>query len=179
MTAPFIGEIRLFGFNFAPRNWALASGQIVAISQNTALFSILGTTYGGNGQTTFALPNLNGTAGMGVGNGAGLSPRDLGEVTGEATVTLLSTEMPTHTHLVNTAVVATSTPAQLNNVPNATALMSFSGPGAAYGEVATPAVVMSPLAVGFAGGGLPHSNQQPYLTLNFCIAVQGVFPARN
>ena len=179
MAEPFLGEIRLFGFNFAPRGWALASGQIISIAQNTALFSLLGTTYGGNGQTTFALPNLNGTAAMGNGNGSGLTPRDLGEVTGATTVTLATTEMPTHTHLVNTAVVATITPAQLNNVPNATALMSFSGPGAAYGEVATPAVAMSPLAVGLAGGGLPHSNQQPYLTLNFCIAVSGVFPARN
>lgn len=179
MAEPFLGEIRLFGFNFAPRGWALASGQIISIAQNTALFSLLGTTYGGNGQTTFALPNLNGTAAMGNGNGAGLTPRVLGETVGETNVTLLSTEMPTHTHLVNAAILATATPAQLNNVPNSTALLSLSGPKAAYGETATPAVAMSPLAVGVAGGGQPHSNQQPYLTLNFCIAVSGVFPARN
>ena len=179
MTAPFVGEIRLFGFNYPPRGYALASGQLLPIQQNTALFSILGTTYGGNGTSNFALPNLNGIAAMGNGNGPGLTPRVLGEMLGETTVTLLSTEMPTHTHLVNTAVVATITPAQLNNVPNATALMSFSGPNGAYGETATPAVPMSPLAVGSAGGGQPHSNQQPYLTLNYCIALQGIFPSRN
>jgi microcystin-dependent protein len=179
VTAPFVGEVRVFGFNFPPRGYLLASGQLIPISQNTALFSILGTTYGGNGTSNFALPNLNGTAGMGNGNGPGLTPRVLGETLGETSVTILNTEMPAHNHLVNAANVAIVTPAQLNNTPNNTALLSFSGPGNAWGETASPPVNMSPLAIGPAGGSQPHSNVQPYLTLNFCVAVQGVFPPRN
>jgi microcystin-dependent protein len=179
VTAPFIGEVRIFGFNFAPRNYMLASGQLLSIAQHTALFSILGTTYGGNGTTNFALPNLNGTACMGNGNGAGLTPRVLGEQVGETTVTILSTEMPMHNHMMNSAVVATVTPAQLQKTPGPTALFSFSGPGNAYSTVATPAVNMSPLAIGPTGGNQPHTNVQPFLVLNYCIAIQGLFPTRN
>ncbi len=152
-----------------------ASGQLIPISQNTALFSILGTTYGGNGTSNFALPNMNGTAGMGNGNGLGLTPRVLGETTGETNVTLLLTEIPSHNHLAECRGRQLSTTAQLNNILNATALLSFS-------DLTTPgrvgaSVAMSPLAIGpSAGGSQPHSNVQPYLVVNFCIAVRGIFP---
>jgi microcystin-dependent protein len=171
MTEPFVGEIRMFGFNFAPRNYATCQGQILPIAQNTALFSLLGTTYGGNGQTTFALPDLQGRAPMSFDQGPGLSPRDLGEVGGSEFVTLLSTEMPAHNH----SLAAQSSPADRANASGA-ALAASADPVYSTGSSAG---TMHPQAVGFVGGGQPHDNMQPYLVVNFCIALRGVFPARN
>jgi microcystin-dependent protein len=182
VTAPFIGEIRIFGFNFPPRNYAFAQGQILPIAQNTALFSILGTTYGGNGQTTFALPNFSGYVPMGNGDGPGLSSYVLGEISGAPTVTIDTTTMPNHNHGLNAAAPNPQNPSQIVGTPTNTAFLSASGPGSAYtNPPITPGTLvnMAPTAISLTGGGQPHSNQQPFLVLNFCIALQGIFPPRN
>jgi microcystin-dependent protein len=172
MANPFLAEIRIFPFNFAPKGWALCDGQILPISQNTALFSLLGTTYGGDGKSNFALPNLQGSAPMHPDQGPGLSLHVLGETSGSDTVTLLQSEMPAHTH----GVQASTTPDQLTPVNNAWA-SGQKGFGNFYAPPGNN-VNMSPAATSPAGGGHPHNNLQPYLTLNFCIALQGVFPPR-
>jgi microcystin-dependent protein len=180
MANPFLAEIRIFAGNFAPHGWAFCDGQILSISQNTALFSLLGTTYGGDGRSTFALPNLQGSAPLQAGQGLGLSLYSLGQTGGEQTVTLLTSEMPSHGH-------------------------SAQGYGAANGDLASPAnakswskaaygrqgfkmyapsvgggnVQMNPSALGITGGSLPHNNLPPFLGLTFIIALQGVFPARS
>lgn len=171
MADPFVAEIRIFPFNFAPKGWAFCNGQILPISQNTALFSLLGTTYGGDGKSTFALPNLQDSAAMHPGQGQGLSLRDLGEIGGSQYVTLIQTEIPAHTHSFSMSV----RPADNIN-PSGLAL----GTGnAVYATAAgAPQVSMAPQSLSVAGGSQPHNNMQPYLTLNFCIALQGVFPAR-
>ena len=170
---PFVAEIRIVPFNFAPKGWAFCDGQILPLSQNTALFSLLGTTYGGDGKSTFALPNLQGRSPMHPGQGQGLSLRDLGEMGGAETVTLLVSEMPTHTHTVNslTALATTTTPTS-----GTTLGRSVNGP--AYADPAGSFQTFAPEALTPAGGSLPHNNLQPYLTLNYIIALQGVFPAR-
>jgi len=177
MADPFVAEIRIFGFNFAPQGWAQCDGQILAISQNTALFSLLGTTYGGNGQSTFALPDLQGNAAMQHGQGPGLSLRDLGEIGGEQSVTLIISEMPAHTHTPTNAKPAGGLPDPTGNMWGT----SSAGKVAAnfYAPAVGTAVNMNPLAFGLNGGGLPHNNLMPYLVLNFCIALQGVFPSRS
>lgn len=175
MADPFVAEIRIFPFNFAPNGWAFCNGQILPISQNTALFSLLGTMYGGNGQSTFALPNLQGSAAMFHGQGPGLSLRDIGETGGSQTVTLLVTEMPLHTHTVN-GKVAGGQPNPTNLVwgtSNATKVAANF-----YAPAAPAPVAMNPGALAIGGGGLPHNNLMPYNTLNFNIALQGVFPPR-
>jgi microcystin-dependent protein len=172
MADPFVAEIRIFPFNFAPKGWAFCDGQLLPISQNTALFSLLGTTYGGDGKSTFALPDLQGSAPMQPGQGQGLSLRDLGEQGGTESVTLLVSEIPSHTHSWN----ANAAPALLNAPDNGRAIARSSG-GTAY-KVINPDSQMAPQALSPTGGSLPHNNMQPYLTLNFCIALQGVFPAR-
>jgi microcystin-dependent protein len=175
MSDQFVAEIRIFPFNFAPKGWAFCNGQLLPISQNTALFSLLGTTYGGDGKSNFALPNMQSNTPMQQGQGPGLSLRDLGEVGGEQAVTLLQTEMPAHSH---TAIAATGG-GQGSPVSNAwasglkTGPSLYSPPGANNKNVA-----MNPLALNIAGGNLPHNNMMPYLTLNFCIALQGIFPPR-
>lgn len=175
MADPFVAEIRIFPFNFAPLGWALCNGQLLPISQNTALFSLLGTTYGGNGTTNFALPNLQGNAPMHPGQGPGLSLHDLGETGGSDTVTLLQTELPAHSH----SLTAQSQPAQLPG-PAADRTFARSSGGFAYKPAPfTTVVPFNPNMIGPAGGSLPHNNLQPYLTLNFCIALQGVYPPRN
>lgn len=173
MTAPFVGEIKMFGFNFPPRNYTFCSGQLLPISQNTALFSLLGTTFGGNGTTNFALPNLQGRAPMGFGPGAGpgLSQRDLGEVAGSESVTLLQTEMPAHNH----GMSAQNSRADRANASGAALAASADQ---VYSS-SSPSATLHPLEIGFTGGNQPHNNLQPLLTLNFCIALRGVFPARN
>lgn len=170
---PFVAEIRIFGFNFAPTGWAMCNGQILPISQNTALFSLLGTTYGGNGQSTFALPNMISNAPMHPGQGPGLSLHDLGEQGGSETVTVLESEIPAHTHFAQ----AFPNPGNVNTGDPTLALARSKG-GSAYKAPPQTVVQMAFQAIGIAGGSQPHNNMMPYLTLNFCIALQGVFPPR-
>jgi microcystin-dependent protein len=170
---PFVAEIRIFPFNFAPTGWAMCNGQLLPISQNTALFSLLGTTYGGDGKSTFALPGLEGNVPMHPGQGQGLSLRDLGEIGGSETVTLLVSEIPLHTH----AAMANINPANLA-APSPARSLARASPGTAYNPGPQNITQFAVEALSPAGGSLPHTNLQPYLTLNFCIALQGVFPPR-
>jgi microcystin-dependent protein len=172
MADPFVAEIRIFPFNFAPKGWAWCDGQLMPLSQNTALFSLLGTTYGGDGKSTFALPDLQGRAPMHPGQGPGLSLHDLGETGGSETVTLLESEIPVHTHGL---MAYPSDPAD-RFIPTGASL-ARSNNGQAWGP-ANNLVPMSPLALTPAGGDQPHNNMMPYLTFYFCIALQGVFPPR-
>lgn len=175
MSSPFVAEIRMFAGNFAPRGWASCDGQILPISQNTALFSLLGTTYGGDGKSTFALPNFQGSAPMGQGQGPGLSSRFLGEIGGEQNVTLLDAQMPQHNHGYQAgaggARGGASTPAA-----------NFLGSGnAGVDKIYAPSganSTMSPQAISITGSSFPHNNMPPYLCVFFIIAMQGVFPAR-
>jgi microcystin-dependent protein len=175
MSSPFVAEIRIFPFNFAPKGWAFCNGQILPISQNTALFSLLGTTYGGNGQSTFALPNMQGSAPMQPGQGPGLSLHDLGETGGSETVTLLESEIPSHSH---TWMAAANPPPSNGGLPDPSVVLGRSSGGTGYKQVPSNLVPMADQAIAPVGGNLPHNNMQPYLTLNFCIALQGVFPPR-
>jgi len=172
MSDPFVAEIRIFPFNFAPQGWAWCDGQLLPLSQNTALFSLLGTTYGGNGKSNFALPDLQGRAPMHPGQGPGLSLHDLGETGGSETVTLLESEIPSHSHALMARMEDASTPAPAGNhlarVPGDQ--MYQTNPGSL--------VQMSDNALPPAGGDAPHNNLQPYLTFYFCIALQGIFPPR-
>ncbi|MDE2595705.1 MAG: phage tail protein [Sphingomonadales bacterium] len=179
MSDPFIAEIRMVAFNFAPRGWMLCNGQLLPIQQYTAVFSILGTTYGGNGQTNFALPNFQGRVPVGMGSGPGLAPVNLGEVAGTESVTLLSTEMPNHGHTLNCGVLTPQNGAQNVAVPTTQAMFGLSGPNQTYADSPTPAVSFNPAALALSGGNQPHENRQPYRTVNFVIAVQGIFPPRN
>jgi len=172
MSDPFVAEIRVLPFNFAPVGWATCDGQLLPISQNTALFSLLGTNYGGDGKSTFGLPRLTGRFAMGEGQGPGLSQRSLGEDLGAASVTLLTSEMPAHNHdLKAGASGLAASPAGALPAPAANGASTYRAPGA-------PAP-MAADAIGVAGGGQPHENRQPYLGLMFCIALQGIFPSRN
>ncbi|MEA2870128.1 MAG: hypothetical protein QOH67_104 [Hyphomicrobiales bacterium] len=174
MADPFVAEIRIFGFQFAPKGWAFCDGQLLPLSQNTALFSLLGTTYGGDGKSTFALPNMQGNAPMHPGQGPGLSLHDLGETGGSQTVTLLESEIPTHSH---TLMASNEDGTQGSLTANITIANSVGGK--LYQTITNANVVpMNFGALGPAGGSLPHNNMQPFLTLNFCIALQGVFPPR-
>jgi microcystin-dependent protein len=177
MSDQFVGEIRIFGFNFAPLNWALCNGQLMPISQNTALFSLLGTTYGGDGKSTFALPNLQNSAPLQQGQGPGLSLYDLGEVGGESAVTLQTSQIPVHSH----------TPACLNgpgtsNSPAgnilASAMVGRQGESR-YSASPGTSPTMSPQALQPTGSNQPHNNMPPFLTVNFCIALAGIFPPRS
>jgi microcystin-dependent protein len=165
---PFVGEIRPFAFNFPPKGWAKCDGQLLPLSQNTALFSLLGTTYGGDGKTNFALPNLQGSSPLHPGQGPGLTGRSLGEAAGEQSLTLLASELPAHTHPQPQA----STSERTTNRPG-------SGVPAKGGAYASGSDANSSwVPAGPVGGDQPHSNLQPYLTTTFCIALQGVFPPR-
>lgn len=171
---PFVAEVRIFAFNFPPTGWAFCNGQLMPISQNTALFSLLGTTYGGDGKSTFALPNLQGMSAMHPGQGQGLSLRDLGEQGGTEFVTLLESEMPAHPHSLNANPQPAST-----GVPAAQTSLARGFGGSPYKQTPfAPTVQMAFQALAPAGGSLPHNNLMPYLALNFCIALQGVFPPR-
>jgi microcystin-dependent protein len=171
MADPFVAEIRIFPFNFAPKGWAWCDGQLMPLSQNTALFSLLGTTYGGDGKSNFALPDLQGRAPMHPGQGPGLSLHDLGEAAGSEIVTLLQSEIPAHSHSYSVAGQL-----GLNNSP-ANQLCAV-GDGINLYAPATNLTPMAPEALAPAGGDQPHNNMQPYLTFYFCIALQGVFPPR-
>jgi len=173
MSDPFVAEIRMFGFSFAPKGWAQCNGQLLPISQNTALFSLLGTFYGGDGKSTFALPDLQASSPMFWGQGSGLGLYDLGQQGGSEFITLLTSEIPIHTHVLrgDANVAETPDPSQ-NSLARATSIN-------AYQTVSNANLVgMAFQAVGIAGGDSPHNNMQPYLTVNFCIAMQGVFPPR-
>jgi len=170
---PFVAEIRIFPFNFAPKGWAFCDGQILPLSQNTALFSLLGTTYGGDGKSNFALPNMQGNAPMHPGQGPGLSLHDLGEIGGNETVSLLESEIPSHSHSMsvqNVPLGSVVTPS--NNT------LDRPASGNLFNKANPAVVAMAPETLAPAGGDQPHNNMQPYLTLNFCIALQGVYPPR-
>jgi microcystin-dependent protein len=177
---PYLGTILMVGFNFAPVGWALCNGQLLSISQNTALFSLLGTIYGGDGVSTFALPNLQSRVPVHQGQGSGLSPYVIGQPGGTENVTLLATQMPSHNHLINVNNTPGTAPDPTNNIQaeagtgdprNPTLTSQFTN--------AASTGTMAQNAVGQAGGNQPHANIQPYLTINFIIALQGVFPSRS
>jgi microcystin-dependent protein len=172
MADPFVAEIRIFGFNFPPTGWAFCNGQMMPISQNTALFALLGTTYGGDGKSTFALPNLQDNAPMHPGQGPGLSLHDLGEESGSQFVTLLTSEIPVHTHAFQVSRGTAS-----EREPGGKKFAVGDGVNV-YGPNTDPTTQMNLQALSITGGSLPHNNMQPYLALNFCIALQGVFPPR-
>ena len=175
MADPFVAEIRVVGFNFPPKGWATCNGGLLPISQYTALFSLLGTTYGGDGKSIFALPDIQGNCVMGFGQGPGLSYRDEGEVGGSQTVQLDVNEMPAHLHMVNTVPQPATTSA-----PSSDVAIARSGGGSAYKQAPVGALTpMAPLATSANGNSQPHNNMMPYLTMNFVIALQGVFPPRS
>jgi len=174
MSSPFVAEIRMFAGNFAPTGWATCNGQLMSISQNTALFSLLGTFYGGDGKSNFALPNLEDSTPMFWGQGAGLSLYSLGQSSGTPQVTLLTSEMPQHNH----NLMADTVDIGDTRTPGPTASLVSTSPGNLYNPSVNGVAMMNPQALSVAGGSLPHNNMMPYLTLNFCIALQGVFPPR-
>lgn len=172
MSDPFVAEIRIFGFPFAPTGWAFCDGQLLAISQNTALFSLLGTTYGGDGKTTFALPDLKGNVAMQPGQSPGGSSYDLGQVGGAESVTLLESEMPGHPHTLRADIFDPGDVA----VPSQNSSFAVSAGGTFYQTSA--GTTLDPNDLTPQGGGQPHNNMQPYLAVNYCIALQGIFPSR-
>ena len=174
MAEPFIGQIITTGFNFAPIGYALCDGQILPISQNTALFSLLGTQFGGNGQTTFALPDLRGRIPVHQGQGPGLTPRTMGESAGEENHTLISTEMPMHNHLMMTVNVAGAL-----GTPNGNFLAASSNNQTAIYRPTSDGSSLNPQSISLAGGSQPHNNMEPYLVISFSIALEGIFPSRN
>lgn len=176
MSEPFIGEITMFAGDFAPRNWAFCNGQLLPINQYTALFSILGTTYGGDGRTNFALPNLQARIPIGVGGSGGISNKILGERGGESNVTLTQNNIPPHTHNLNKSDYISS---QRTDSPSG----AFLGKGDTeghkqYAENDNMGKLMDPVGISHAGGSQSHNNIQPYLTINFIIAMQGIYPSR-
>jgi microcystin-dependent protein len=172
MAEPFLSEIRMMSFNYAPKGWALCNGQLLPINQNQALFSLLGTTYGGDGRVTFGLPNLQTRTPLHMGSGIAL-----GEVGGEQTHTLQPSEVPAHSHLINVA----TPPNSANNVNTGNnAYLSNTAPANLYVSTANPpATPLNPQSISLTGGSQSHNNMQPYLTINFCIALQGIFPSQN
>ena len=174
MSKPFVAEIRAFGFNFPPKGWAFCDGQLMPISQNTALFSLLGTTFGGDGKSTFALPNLKGQAAIQEGQGPGLSDYQLGQTGGSQTESLLISEVPAHAHQAR----GTSEPAA-QQAPASNRVLARSTPGFAYqSNTNSNLVPLDPRAASVTGAGFPHNNLPPGLVVNYCIALQGVFPPR-
>jgi len=179
MASPYIGEIRCFGFNFAPIGWAFCNGQLLQIAQADALFAILGTTYGGDGVTTFGLPNLQGQIPMHWGTGPGGFNTVIGEVQGATTVTLTTSQIPAHTHTITAGDLPAGGVVERLQSPTAVAYISASSPDQAYNSSPTLDAPFSPKAISTVGGSQPHENMQPYLVLNFCIALEGIFPTRN
>jgi microcystin-dependent protein len=175
MSQPYLGEIRCFSFGFPPKGWALCDGQLLSISQNQALFSILGTSFGGNGTTTFALPNLQGHAPAHVGPGF-----SLGQAVGEANHTLIITEMPAHSHAIMSDIIEPGGVAEHAALPSTTAAIGPSNPDGLYNtSVGNSSVALAGSALSVVGGSQPHPNMQPYLVVSFCVALVGIFPSRN
>ena len=172
MSEPFLGEVKMFGGNFAPRGYALCDGQLMPIAQNTALFSLLGTTFGGDGRTTFGLPDLRGRSLLYAGNGPGLSIRVLGQKAGQASVTLTSAQMPAHTHQLRASSATAST-----GTPGATVALAATATASVYRADTSLVATAAPLAN--SGGGQAHENRQPWLGVNFIVALQGIYPSRN
>ena len=179
MSQNFIGEIRMFSGNFAPRDWAFCNGQLLSVGEYSALFALIGTTYGGNGTTTFGLPNLQSRLAVGEGAGPGLTARQIGQVGGSDTVTLSQAQMPAHNHM---AVATTAT----GNLPGPTSAAVLAAPGGTGsslyivpGAVPITTVALSPASVGTAGGNASHDNHMPSLCVSFIIALSGIFPSRN
>lgn len=170
---PFLGEVDLVAFNFAPKGWAMCQGQLLAINQNQALFSLLGTTFGGDGRVTFALPDLRGRRIVGQGQGQGLSPYTMGQRGGEEAVTLNISQIPSHTHQVQASMAVGTTGSPTGGYWASQTSTNL------YSNAPTSTVALSPLAIGSAGGGQPHDNMPPYLVLNYIIALQGIFPSQN
>ncbi len=192
MSQPFLGEIRMVGFTFAPRGWAFCAGQIMSIAQNSALFSLLGTTYGGNGQTTFALPDLRGRSPVGMGTGPGLTPIDQGEISGLENVTILSSQMPMHTHAAaaTASFAVAGTPSNASTTPSTTNnILGASQPGGGPSAEIWSDAINDPVTLGnletvdvtlqTAGGSQPLSIRNPFMGTNFVIALEGIFPSRN
>jgi len=177
MSDPFLGEIRAFAFTFAPSGWALCGGQLISLQQNAALYSLLGTSYGGNGTTNFGLPNLQNVSPMHWGAGPGLTPRVLGETLGETAVTVTTQEMPQHTHAIQSANATVA--AQWTGVPGAGVFPGNSSQADAYIPTGTPNQQFSPTMIGPNIGSQPHDNTQPLQTQYFAIALSGVFPSRS
>jgi microcystin-dependent protein len=178
MIEGFIGMLVLYGCNFAPRGWAFCAGQLLPIAQNTALFSLLGTQYGGNGTTNFALPDLRGRVPIGQGQGSGLSNYVIGETIGAENITLLQTQIPAHNHGFKVANTSASLAAPVNNASIAN-YTDINGDGGQLYNSLNPATTLTAPSVGATGSNTPHSNMQPFLVMNFCIATVGIFPARN
>lgn len=174
MTQPFVGEIQVFGFNFAPKGWAQCNGALLPIQQNTALFALLGTTYGGNGTTTFGLPNLTGRAACNQGQGPGLTRRHMGETFGEAAVSLSAQQMPSHQHALT--LYAQNDQTHRTHGPANGSALSNPGTGSTFVNSA-PTTGFATDLIGMAGAGQAHQNQQPYLATNICIALEGIFPS--
>ncbi len=178
MSNPFLAEIRAFGFNFAPFNWLQCNGQLLPVSQYAALFSLLGTNFGGNGTSNFGLPNLQGDVPMHWGSGAGLSTYVLGQPAGSSNVTLLITQLPNHRHNVQVAEGAAHT-TEPTGTPGTSTWLGLSDQAKAYATSGTLNTTLAQNAIGLTGNSQPHENMQPYLTVNFCIATSGVFPTRS
>jgi len=175
MTEPYLGEIQLFAFNFAPVGWALCNGATLQIRQFTALFSLIGTAYGGDGQNTFSLPNLVARAPCSQGTGPGLTQRSIGETFGEIGVTLTQPSIPSHIHSLNVFNQPDTTKRSASPAPNYALIPPENVDSFVNGL--TPNTSFAPITVGVTGGGQPHENRQPYLALNYCIALQGTFPS--
>ena len=176
---PYLGEIKMFGGNFAPAGWALCNGQLLSIQQNAALFSLLGTTYGGDGIQTFGLPNYMGTAPMHWGTGLGLTPRVIGEIGGNESVSLIQSQMPQHNHLINASTTVATQVLPTNFILAQSVDAGVGGTPSNFIEPASANTTLAATAVSMAGGSTPHNNMQPYLAVSFIIALVGVFPSRN
>lgn len=176
MSDPFLGEIQIYGFNFAPNKWAMCQGQLMPIQQNTALFSLLGTTFGGNGTSNYQLPNFKGCIPCGQGQGLGLSQRTMGETFGSDSVTLLQSQIPAHTH--GARVYNQTDATKRSGIPSAGAALTITQTAGPYTNNSTTNTTFPVQTIGMAGGSQAHENQQPYLTLNFCICLYGAFPSR-
>jgi microcystin-dependent protein len=179
MASPYIGEIRCFGFNFAPVDWAFCNGQLLPISQFEALYAIIGTIYGGDGVTNFALPNLQGQIPMHWGNGPGGFNTQIGQVQGVTSVTLTTQQIPTHNHTITVAEVQSGGQPERIAQPNGNAWIAQSAPDGMYNKTPTVNAPFSGKTIGLQGGSQAHDNMQPYLVLNFCICLNGIFPSRN